>query len=313
MTLAPERELPKSVPVPAGNGDASMWRLADGMWNSGRGADIQQESAFLGYFRACRIHDDTTEDGDEYQNLEMDLELGDGRIVTLKTTLKSATSGKPTYLSSIAMAHFITNTAKDQLVQMVAKSGGAMTRYEGRTITFLNTYHVDENTLSIKESRAPKSDGNKAWFEDTLRPLLAEVAKHPAYAARLTRAVRKAAKDAANDPYADETTPAAAPTRPAAAASASTAVVHASLEELTNAIAKDGVWPTIQQGEAGYVAMANTLLKATNGTGEYKFIEDFPQGILGMMLAGYRKNRAENAPVPKLLQPYVVIADNPFA
>jgi hypothetical protein len=124
-------------------------------------------------------------------------------------------------------------------------------------------------------------------------------------------------KDAANDPYSDETTPAAAPARPAAAASASasasTAVVHASLEDLTNAIAKDGVWPTIQQGEAGYVAMANTLLKATNGTGEYKFIEDVPQGILGMMLAGYRKNRAENAPVPKLLQPYVVIADNPFA
>jgi hypothetical protein len=291
-----------------------MWRLADGFWKSGRQGEEQQETAFLGYFRACRIHDDTTEDDDQYQNLEVDLELGDGRVVTCKTTLMSATSGKPTYLSSIAMAHFITQSAKDQLVQLVAKAGGAMTRYEGRTITFLNTYHVDEDTLAIKEIRAPKPDGSKAWFEATLRPLLTEVAKHPAYASRPTRAERKAMKDAANDPYADETTPAAAPARQAAAAAAaSTAVVHATLKELIEEIQDGGVWPMVLGADAGYVAIANKLLAATGGNGEYKTMAEVPEGILGMILEGYRKNRAENAKVPELLLPYVKVAGDPFA
>jgi len=308
MTSAPERELPKSVPVPASNGDASMWRLADGMWNSGRGADIQQESAFLGYFRACRIHDDTTEENQQYQNLELDLEVQGGRIVTLKTTLKSTDSGKPTYLSSIALAHFITKTAPGQLVQLAAKAGGAMKRYAGKTVTFLNCYHVDDNTLMATEVRAPKSDGTNEWYEGTLRPLLREVANHPAYAARLTRAERKAAKDAANDPYADEPAP-----RTASAAPAPATAPTATLNELNAALAGGG-WPSLDNGARGYVEMANAIDKAMGGAGQFQQLNMVPAEVLGTILKGYRAwQQGGSTVVPKLLQPYAPVANDPFA
>lgn len=175
-----QAELPDHVDTSTGT---AGWRIADGCFVRGRQGQEETRTVFLGYLRRVGIHEGTLDDGSEYAKLEVDLETRDG-IQSVGATLKSATSGKPSWTACINLARIIGEFAEGELLQLEAKAGKTPNRF-GRRTTYVNGFRVDPITLKPTEIRFDRIEAaTENDLRDVLDDLLAEVRNHPAFGPR---------------------------------------------------------------------------------------------------------------------------------
>lgn len=275
--------LPDAVETGAGS---RGWRIADGYFMRGRKEDgsLEKRERFLGYVRRVGIHEGELDDGRKYAKLEIDLECRSG-IESIGATLLSATAGKPSYTQCIALAQTICAAADGQLIQLETALASQKNRY-GKFQTFLNSYTVDPVTLRPSRMKFDRPAGD---LDDVLQGLLAGVRSHPSYKDRPKRQ-----QDELSDDLPDE--------------KKQTGAGGSLIAEFENAVYEKG-WPSIDAAKEGYLQMASLTAKGSGLPNGYQSYSDIQPEVMKAMI----KATKEAAKLPKILEPFVNAAPDPFA
>lgn len=280
--MSTETAIPSSSGVKAPSRGTPNWRIAGGAICKGREVDKTYEETPILVGRLVRvgIHTGVTDEGEAYTKFECELDTAEGRV--------SCGTSDTQKIATISFVEGLIACAKNELISISASQAAKVNKYGKRT-TYAVVGRVNPTTL-VSTQVSERILTREVSIDDAFEIATAKLKAHPAWAPRAVR------EDQEEQGQAQGSAPAQQD--------------DSKLVLLQRELQMAGChWPLFDAAEEGYLEMAGTIDKCT-----YLLADDVPDKTWVTILKGLRASVNSKAPVPQLLQKFVVAdTGNAFA